>query len=151
VVPAEILDEVLLYTDGAARGNPGPAAAGFRILRSGGEVLFEHAESLGNRTNNQAEYAALISGLNACHAYTRNRVRVGSDSELVINQMRGEWRVRHPELRRLHEEAQMQAAGFQEVSYTHYRRSHPEIAEVDRALNRLLDLEAGPSAQAPSG
>jgi ribonuclease HI len=57
-----MLEEVWLYTDGAARGNPGPAAAGFRILKSGGELLFEHAESLGNRTNNQAEYAALISG-----------------------------------------------------------------------------------------
>ena len=140
-----MLDEVWLYTDGAARGNPGPAAAGFRILKSGEELLFEHAESLGNRTNNQAEYTALISGLKACCAYTRNRVRVGSDSELMVNQMRGAWRVKHPELRRLHEEAHAQAAGFQEVSFDHYHRSHPEIVEVDRALNRLLDLEAGPN------
>jgi ribonuclease HI len=139
-------DEVWLYTDGAARGNPGPAAAGFRILKSREELLFEHAESLGNRTNNQAEYTALISGLKACHAYTRNRVRVGSDSELMVNQMRGAWQVRHPELRRLHKEAHALAASFQEVSYDHHGRSHPEIAEVDRALNRLLDLEAGPSS-----
>jgi ribonuclease HI len=141
-----MLEEVWLYTDGAARGNPGPAAAGFRILKSGGELLVEHADSLGNRTNNQAEYAALISGLKACPAYTRNRVRVGSDSELMVNQMRGAWRVKHPELRRLYQEAQMQEASFQEVSYDHHRRSHPEIAEVDRALNRLLDLEAGPGS-----
>jgi ribonuclease H / adenosylcobalamin/alpha-ribazole phosphatase len=111
---------------------------------SHGELPFEHAESLGRRTNNQAEYAALISGLKACHAYTRNRVRVGSDSELMVTQMRGAWRVKHPELRRLHEEAQTKEASFQDVSYDHHRRSHPEIAEVDRALNRLLDLEAGP-------
>jgi ribonuclease HI len=141
-----MFEEVWLYTDGAARGNPGPAAAGFRILKSDEELLFEHAESLGNRTNNQAEYAALISGLKACRAYTPDRVRVGSDSELMVNQMRGAWRVKHPELRRLLEEAQAQAAGFQEVSYHHYRRSHPQIAEVDQALNRLLDLEARPSS-----
>jgi ribonuclease HI len=143
---ARMLEAVLLYTDGAARGNPGPAAAGFRILTSSGELLFEHEESLAEKTNNQAEYAALISGLKACNAYTRNRVRVGSDSTLMVNQMRRAWRVKHPELRRLHEEARTQAASFQEVSYDHHRPSHPEIAAVDRALNRLLDLEAGPSA-----
>jgi ribonuclease HI len=146
VILDEMLDEVWLYTDGAARGNPGPAAAGFRILKSSDELLFEHAEPLGNRTNNQAEYTALIGGLKACHTYTRNRVRVGSDSELMVNQMRGAWRVKHPELRRLHQEAQAQAASFQKVSYDHHRRSHPEIAQVDRALNRLLDLESGPSS-----
>ena len=141
-----MLDEVWLYTDGASRGNPGPAAAGFRILKSDYELLFEHAEPLGNRTNNQAEYIALIGGLKACHSYTRNRVRVWSDSQLMVNQMRGAWRVNLPELRRLHQEARAQAASFQEVSYDHHRRSHPEIAKVDWALNRLLDLESGPAS-----
>ena len=137
-----MFDEVWLYTDGAARGNPGPAAAGFRILGASGELLFEHEESLGDRTNNQAEYTALILGLEASHAYTKGRVTVGSDSKLVVHQMKGEWRVKDPELRALHTDAHAKAARFREVRYDHHPRSHAEIATVDRALNRLLDLEA---------
>ena len=137
-----MIDEILLYTDGAARGNPGPAAAGFRILGPSGELLIEHEESLGERTNNQAEYAALVLGLEASQAYTKGRITVGSDSKLVVHQMRGDWRVKDPELRALHADAQTKAARFRGVQYAHHRRSHPEIAAVDRALNRLLDLEA---------
>jgi ribonuclease HI len=137
-----MLEEVWLYTDGAARGNPGPAAAGFRILGPSGELLFEHQECLGEKTNNQAEYAALILGLKASHDYAKDRVTVGSDSKLIVNQMNGEWRVRDPELRTLHADARAGAARFREVAYEHHPRSHPEIAAVDQALNRLLDLEA---------
>ena len=93
-----MFDEVLLYTDGASRGNPGPAAAGFRILTAAGESLFEHEEALGVRTNNQAEYAALNLGLDACRVYTAGRVAVGSDSKLLVEQMNGTWKVREPEL-----------------------------------------------------
>ena len=135
-------EEVWLYTDGAARGNPGPAAAGFRILGPAGQLLFEHEESLGERTNNQAEYTALILGLEAIHAYTTGRVTVGSDSQLMVKQMNGAWRVKDPELRTLHAEAHARAARLREVRYEHHPRSHPEIASVDQALNRLLDLEA---------
>jgi ribonuclease HI len=137
-----VLEEVWLYTDGAARGNPGPAAAGFRILGPSGELLFEHEESLGRRTNNQAEYEALIRGLEACHLYTQRGVRVGSDSKLLVNQMNAAWRVRNSDLRDLHAKARAAAAGFEEVRYDHHPRAHPEIATVDRALNQLLDLEA---------
>jgi ribonuclease HI len=137
-----MLDEVWLYTDGAARGNPGPAAAGFRILGPSGQLLFEHEESLGERTNNQAEYAALILGLEAIYPYTKGRVTVGSDSQLMVNQMNRAWRVKDPELRTLHTDAHARAARFREVHYEHHPRSHPEIAAVDQALNRLLDLEA---------
>jgi ribonuclease HI len=144
-----VLDEVWLYTDGAARGNPGPAAAGFRILGPSGDLLFEHEESLGRRTNNQAEYEALIRGLEACHVYTQRRVRVGSDSSLLVNQMTGAWRVKNPNLRDLHTRARAAAAVFEEVQYDHHPRTYPEIARVDRALNQLLDLEArGGSSEA---
>jgi ribonuclease HI len=137
-----MIEHVLLYTDGAARGNPGPAAGGFRILSGAGQLLFEHEESLGEKTNNQAEYAALILGLEASKAYTAGRVTVGSDSKLMVHQMRGEWRIKNPTLRTLHGEAQSKAARFREVQYEHHPRSHSEITTVDRALNRLLDLEA---------
>jgi ribonuclease HI len=135
------MNEVWLYTDGAARGNPGPAAAGFRILTSLGELLLEHEESLGDKTNNQAEYAALIVGLEACRTYTRTRVRVGSDSKLLVKQMTGEWRVKNIELQALQAVARARTGAFREVQYNHYSRTHPEISAVDRALNRLLDLE----------
>ncbi len=137
-----MLDGVRLVTDGAARGNPGPAAAGFRILAPDGALLFEHEESLGTRTNNQAEYAALILGLEASGAYTEGRVAVTSDSMLMVNQMNGHWRVKDPELRTLYARARATAARFREVRFEHQPRSHPEIATVDRALARLLDLEA---------
>lgn len=136
-----MLDEVRLYTDGAARGNPGPAAAGFRILSPAGELLFEHEESLGERTNNQAEYAALILGLEACRTYTSGKVTVGSDSKLLVQQMKGLWRVRDAELHRLQVEAKAKAARLTSVQYEHHPRTQPEIASVDRALNRLLDME----------
>jgi ribonuclease HI len=137
-----MLEEVWLYTDGAARGNPGPAAAGFRLLGPSGELLFEHEESLCVKTNNQAEYAALVRGLEAAHAYTNDRVTVGSDSQLMVNQMNGAWRVKDPELRALHTDAHARAARFRAVRYEHHHRSHPEITAVDQTLNRLLDLEA---------
>jgi ribonuclease HI len=137
-----VIDEVWLYTDGAARGNPGPAAAGFRILDPVGGLLFEHEESLGTRTNNQAEYEALIRGLEACHVYTSRRVRVGSDSSLLVNQMNRVWRVKNPDLRELQARALEAAAAFGEVRYDHYPRTHPEIVTVDQALRQLLDLEA---------
>ena len=137
-----MFDEVLLYTDGASRGNPGPAAAGFRILSVAGELLFEHEESLGGRTNNQAEYAALNLGLDACRVYTAGRVAVGSDSKLLVEQMNGTWKVREPELQALHAAARTKATKFCGVQYRHHPRTHAEIAKVDRALNRLLDAEA---------
>jgi ribonuclease HI len=144
-----LLDEAWLYTDGAARGNPGPAAAGFRILTPSGELLFEHEESLGVKSNNQAEYLALILGLGAAASYTRNRLHVGSDSQLLVKQMVGEWRVKKAELQALQADARARAAVFREIRYHHYPRAHPEITMVDRALNRLLDLEAlGSSSEA---
>jgi ribonuclease HI len=133
---------VWLYTDGAARGNPGPAAAGFRILGPSQELLFEHEESLGERTNNQAEYVALILGLESSGAYTGGIVSVGSDSNLLVQQMKGVWRVKDPDLRVLHTEARRKAARFQDVRYEHYPRTHAEITKVDQALNRLLDFES---------
>lgn len=134
-----MMDEVFLFTDGAARGNPGAAAAGYQIASVTADVLHTHAELLGHRTNNQAEYAALIAGLDACRAFTRERVRVGSDCQLMVNQMNGTWKVKHPELRPLYDVAKDRARQFDQVEYRHYPRSHPNIAAVDRELNALLD------------
>jgi ribonuclease HI len=130
-----MLDEVRLYSDGAARRNPGPAAAGFRILSPAGELLFEHEESLGERTNNQAEYAALILGLEACRTYTSGKVTVGSDSKLLVQQMKGLWRVRDAELHRLQVEAEAKAARLTSVQYEHHpARSRRSPVSIGRSI-----------------
>lgn len=135
-----MIDQVWLYPDGAARGNPGRAAAGYQIRDAADEPLTPpQAAILGHRTNNQAEYEALIMGLGACRAFTTGRVRVGSDCLLMVNQMNGRWRVQDAELRSLHDAAKDRALRFAEVHFRHYPRRHPRIAEVDRELNALLD------------
>ena len=144
-------DEVWLYTDGAARGNPGPAAAGYRVVTVADQLLRSQVDRLGHRTNNQAEYAALIAGLEACQFFTSGRVRVGSDSQLMVNQMNGTWRVREPELRSLYEAAMDRARRFAEVEYQHYPRPHQNITAVDRELNALLDGNFGLKGGSASG
>ena len=81
----------------------------------------------------------MIRGLRSCRAYTRGRVRVGSDSQLLVKQMQQTWKVRQPELQSLHREAAVEAVNFESVHYRNYDRSHPQISRVDRLLNAMLD------------
>jgi ribonuclease HI len=133
------IPEAFLYTDGAARGNPGPAAAAYLVASSTGAVLAEAAEFVGTATNNEAEYRALILGLQSCVALGVERVRWTSDSELVVKQVSGTYRVRAAGLQPLYQEAVRLKARFTEVTCQQHGRSHPGIARVDRALNALLD------------
>ena len=126
-----------LYTDGGARGNPGPAAAAFVIEAEDGEVLAAHGEAIGVATNNVAEYRALIAGLEGAARLGVTELDVRSDSELMVRQMRGEYRVRKPALQELQEAAARAARGFARVTYTHVRREHNELA--DRLVNEALD------------
>jgi ribonuclease HI len=135
-----MLDEVFLFTDGASRGNPGPAAISYRIVGADGQVLAEWAECIGPATNNQAEYRALITGLRACAALTAGRIRCGMDSELVVKQLSGEYRTRDVELRRLRTELDVIASAFASVEYKHWPRSHPDIVRVDALANQALDV-----------
>ena len=132
-------DELLLFTDGASRGNPGPAAIAYRIVAPDTSVVTEHGERIGTATNNQAEYRALISGLRACAAFTVGRVRCGMDSEVVVKQLNGEYRTKEPELAALRAEVKEAAAAFAEVEYNHWPRSHPDITRTDALANRALD------------
>jgi ribonuclease HI len=118
-----------LWTDGASRGNPGPAAAGVVIGREDGTLVARGRKALGHMTNNQAEYRALILGLKAIARYEPSAVTVHMDSELVINQMNGQYQVRDGALRPLFEAASALAAELPNVRFTH----------VPRALNRLAD------------
>jgi ribonuclease H / adenosylcobalamin/alpha-ribazole phosphatase len=129
-----------LFTDGGARGNPGPAAYGYVLEDEDGSVLAAHGERIGVATNNVAEYRALIAGLEKALELGLDAVGVVSDSELLVKQMRGEYRVKNEALKKLHDEASRVARRIGDVSYTAVRREHNELA--DRLVNEALDAPA---------
>jgi len=129
------IDKVSLYTDGGCRGNPGPGAIGILICDAASIVLYEHAECIGHTTNNQAEYRALIKGLDLCTQYTRGRVYCYCDSQIVVKQVTGAYRLKHEALRVLFEAVKRGAQRFQEVVFHHVPREHHYIAQADRLLN----------------
>ena len=126
-----------LFTDGGARGNPGPAAYGFVLETEDGTVLAAEGESIGTATNNIAEYSGLVAGLQKALELHVSSVEVVSDSELMVKQMRGEYRVKNEALRELYEEAASLARRLGNVDYRHVRRAHNELA--DRLVNEALD------------
>jgi ribonuclease H / adenosylcobalamin/alpha-ribazole phosphatase len=126
-----------LSTDGGARGNPGPAAFGYVLEKQDGTVLAAHGETIGVATNNVAEYRALVEGLRRAAELQVDEVEVVSDSELLVRQMSGDYKVKNEALRRLYEEASELADGFGKVTYTAVRREHNELA--DRLVNEALD------------
>lgn len=135
--PAAAGATLILRTDGASRGNPGQAAAGVVIASAEGETLATGKLYLGVLTNNQAEYRALILGLKTVAHYHPARVIVYMDSELVVKQMRGEYKVRDASLLDLWREARALAEALPAVSFTHVRRGMN--AEADCLANEALD------------
>jgi ribonuclease HI len=129
-----------LSTDGGARGNPGPAAFAYVLEDEDGTVLAAHGETIGVATNNVAEYRALLAGLEKAAELGVDELEVVSDSELLVKQMRGEYRVKNEVLRDLWQEANRLARPFRKVRYTAVRREHNELA--DRLVNEALDAAA---------
>jgi ribonuclease H / adenosylcobalamin/alpha-ribazole phosphatase len=126
-----------LWTDGGARGNPGPAAYGYVLEADDGTVLAAHGEAIGTATNNVAEYRALVAGLEKAAELGVGELEVVSDSELLVKQMRGEYKVKNETLRGLFEQASDLANRLSSVRYTAVRREHNELA--DRLVNEALD------------
>jgi ribonuclease HI len=126
-----------LSTDGGARGNPGPAAYGYVLEADDGTVLAAHGERIGVATNNVAEYRALIEGLRKALELAVDEVEVISDSELLVKQMTGEYRIKNAALQELSLEASHLARKLSRVSYRAVRREHNELA--DRLVNEALD------------
>jgi ribonuclease HI len=126
-----------LYTDGGARGNPGPAAAAFVLEAEDGTVLDARGTAIGVATNNVAEYRALVDGLRRAVEVGVGELEVVSDSELMVRQMRGEYRVKNDALRALFLEATALAQEVGNVRYTAVRREANELA--DRLVNEALD------------
>ncbi len=126
-----------LFTDGGARGNPGPAAYGYVLEAEDGTVLAAHGEAIGVATNNVAEYSALVAGLEKARELAIGELEVVSDSELMVKQMRGEYKVKNAALRELSLRAAAHARELESVRYTAVRREHNELA--DRLVNEALD------------
>jgi probable phosphoglycerate mutase len=130
-----------LYTDGGARGNPGPAAYAFVLEAEDGTVLAAEGQAIGVATNNVAEYSALVAGLERAVELGLDDVEVISDSELLVKQMVGEYRVKNDALRALSLEAAALARKLRRVEYRAVRREHNELA--DRLVNEAIDAAAG--------
>ncbi len=132
--------EATLFADGGSRGNPGPAASGAVLLDANGALLEEVGEYLGIATNNVAEWTALLLGLQAAANRGIRRLAVRLDSELVVRQVLGEYRVKHVDLQPLHRRALALLKRFEHVDVRHVPRKQNAVA--DRLVNSVLDSQA---------
>jgi ribonuclease HI len=131
------MEKLVVNVDGGARGNPGPAAIGVVVQAPGGEVLEERRERIGAATNNVAEYRALLSGIERATELGASELELVGDSELVVRQVKGEYKVKDAALRELHAEVGRALGGFERWSIRHVRREQNAVA--DRLVNEALD------------
>ncbi|MCQ2053337.1 MAG: ribonuclease HI family protein [archaeon] len=127
-----------IYSDGGARGNPGPSAYAIVVVDNG-SIIHEHSEYLGVNTNNYAEYRGLISAISKALELKATDVEFVMDSELVIKQMRGEYRVKSKNIIKLYQDAKALASLIQNVRYTHVKRENTMISHADSLLNIEMD------------
>ena len=138
-----------VWIDGGSRGNPGPSAIGVVLRGEGGELVEEVGRTIGVATNNVAEYRALLEGLDMASRHGARRIEIFSDSELLVKQMRGEYRVKNEGLRGLFAEAKLRLEGFDQATIRHVPRE--ENALADALVNQALDDAAGASETAKPG
>lgn len=129
-------DRIDIFIDGAARGNPGESGIGVLIKEESGRER-EVKKYLGTRTNNQAEYTALITALESAHGHKSQEIRIFTDSLLLANQMNGIWKVKHPEIKELYTKAKSLIEGFSRVTIRHIPRE--QNREADRLANLAID------------
>lgn len=134
--------KLIIYTDGGARGNPGPAGIGVFITDEAGKMLEEHAVFLGHATNNQAEYKAVVLALERALALGAEAVEIRADSELLIKQANGEYKVKHPNIAPLYLQMKnFETALGNRVRYRHVRRERNK--DADRLANEAMDKGMG--------
>jgi ribonuclease HI len=134
---AEATVKLVVNVDGGARGNPGPAAIAVVVQDADGGVLDERGEAIGRATNNVAEYRALLLGIERAAALGATELELIGDSELVVKQVRGEYKVKDATMRELHAQVKEALKGFESWSIRHVRREHN--AEADRLVNETLN------------
>lgn len=137
VLPQDPGPRLTVYSDGAARGNPGPAGIGAVVLDERGDVVDEIAEGIGVATNNVAEYRAALAGLEAARRAGAREVLLRADSRLLVEQLAGRFRVKNPTLIRLHQRVREVAGGFERIRFEHVPRERNKHA--DRLANRGVD------------
>ncbi len=128
---------VVINTDGGARGNPGPAGIGVVIKTEGGEIVYQHGGYVGETTNNVAEYKALIKALEIAHEMGATTTKINMDSELIVKQMLGQYKIKEPTLQGLAREVFELLKHFQIYSFTHVRREYNK--EADAMVNQAID------------
>lgn len=131
---------LIIHTDGGARGNPGPAGLGVYITDPDGAVVMEHSRYLGEMTNNQAEYLAIVDALEHAKELGAEEVRMFMDSELAVKQLNGEYKVKNPELAKLFLRVHNLRIAFRKVTFTHVRRAQNK--DADRLANEAMDRHA---------
>lgn len=129
-----------IFSDGGSRGNPGPSAYAI-VVTENGKIIHEHSEFLGVHTNNYAEYRGLISAISKALELGATEVEFVMDSELVIKQMRGEYKVKSPAVMELHQDAKNLSSMIPKVKFTHVRRSELLIPRADALLNEEMDRQ----------
>lgn len=132
-------DKLSIYTDGGARGNPGPAAIGVVIQDEKGKTVKTYSEYLGERTNNQAEYEALILGLQKVKIYKPKEIVCFLDSELVVKQLNGEYKIKDPDIQPLFIKVWNLKLDFEKISFRHIEREKNK--EADKLVNQKLDTQ----------
>jgi len=134
--------KLTIYTDGASRNNPGKAAIAYRIESEDGQLIEEKGEYIGINTNNQAEYKALISALKEAKKHNPTEIKHFSDSQLLIKQVTGEWKVKESQLQTLKDEILKLETGIK-VKHEHVRRNNTGVTRCDELANNALDKVTG--------
>ena len=131
------MGKLTVNVDGGARGNPGPAAIGVVVRNADGAVVESVGETIGRATNNVAEYRALLRGIELASAHGADEVELIGDSELIVRQVEGRYKVKHADMKELHATAKQMLAGFDSWSIRHVKRA--QNADADRLVNEALD------------
>lgn len=131
--------KIYLNCDGGSRGNPGPAAIGVVLWNENHKKIIGHKECIGETTNNVAEYRSLLKALELAAQYTKNEVIVSMDSELVVRQMKGIYKIKKEHLVELHKKVKEAEKAFKTIIYIHVPRTNSYQKEADRLVNEALD------------
>ena len=131
--------KLITFTDGASRGNPGPASIGVLVMDQNGKALVEDKKFIGITTNNEAEYRALILALEHAVKLKANEVDCFMDSELVVRQLSGQYKVKSEKMAGFHARVRELAGKFETITFSHVRREHPNQKVVDALANQALD------------
>ena len=138
--PGKKGDKLKIYTDGASRGNPGPAASAFLFVHND-NIIHEKCDFNGTATNNIAEYQAIINALKVAERFSRGHLQVYSDSKLAIQQINKKWKINYPHLLKMCSEVYKLSEKYEKVEFFHVGRNHHYIQKCDKLCNERLDAE----------